>query len=201
MFRDAVAAFAEEEVRPRVSEMEKAGKIDPALITKYFEMGLMGIEVPEEYGGAGGSLFMVTLAVEEISKVDASAAIVCDVQNTLVNYPIVDVRNRGAEVDVPPAAHARDGRRVRALRGRLGLRRVRPGDARREARRPLDSERPEAVDHQRRRSRRSSSCSRTRIRRPATRASRRSSSSATSRASPSARRKTSSAFARRARPS
>ncbi|MBA3340709.1 MAG: acyl-CoA dehydrogenase [Gemmatimonadaceae bacterium] len=88
MFRDAVAAFAEEEVRPIVMEMEKAVKISPALIPKYFELGLMGIEVPEEYGGAGGSLFMVTLAVEEISKVDASAAILCDVQNTLVNYPI-----------------------------------------------------------------------------------------------------------------
>src|SRR5882762_2977490 len=89
MFRDAVAAFAEEEVRPRVMEMEKAGKIDPALLPKYFELGLMGIEVPQQYGGAGGSLFMVTLAVEEISKFDAAAAIVVDVQNTLVNYPIV----------------------------------------------------------------------------------------------------------------
>ena len=89
MFRDAVAAFAEAEVRPRVTAMEKGGKIDPELLPKYFEMGLMGIEVPEEYGGAGGSLFMVTLAVEEISKIDAAAAIVCDVQNTLVNYPIV----------------------------------------------------------------------------------------------------------------
>src|SRR3954464_5375483 len=88
MFRDAVAAFAEEEVRPRVMEMEKAARIDPALIPKYFELGLMGIEVPEQYGGASGSLFMVTLAVEEISKIDASAAILCDVQNTLVNYPI-----------------------------------------------------------------------------------------------------------------
>ena len=88
MFRDAVKGFAEDEVRPRVMEMEKAGKIAPDLIPKYFDLGLMGIEVPEEYGGAGGSLFMVTLAVEEISKVDASAAIVCDVQNTLVNYPI-----------------------------------------------------------------------------------------------------------------
>src|SRR3954466_4140996 len=88
MFRDAVAAFAEEEVRPRVTQMEKAGKIDPSLLPKYFELGLMGIEVPEQYGGAGGSLFMVTLAVEEISKIDAAAAIVCDVQNTLVNYPI-----------------------------------------------------------------------------------------------------------------
>src|SRR6476661_6047654 len=88
MFRDAVASFAEEEVRPRVMDMEKAGKIDPALLPRYFELGLMGIEVPEVYGGAAGSLFMVTLAVEEISKVDAAAAIVCDVQNTLVNYPI-----------------------------------------------------------------------------------------------------------------
>jgi alkylation response protein AidB-like acyl-CoA dehydrogenase len=88
MFREAVAGFAEEEVRPRVQEMERAAKIDPALIPKFFELGLMGIEVPEQYGGAAGSLFMVTLAVEEISKVDASSAIFVDVQNTLVNYPI-----------------------------------------------------------------------------------------------------------------
>ncbi|MFL5578652.1 MAG: acyl-CoA dehydrogenase family protein [Gemmatimonadaceae bacterium] len=87
-FRDAVAAFAEEEVRPRVMEMERAAKLDPALLPKYFELGLMGIEVAEKYGGADGSLTMVTIAVEEISKVDASAAIVADVQNTLVNYPI-----------------------------------------------------------------------------------------------------------------
>jgi alkylation response protein AidB-like acyl-CoA dehydrogenase len=87
-FRDAVAAFAADEVKPRVSSMEKAGRIDPALVKQYFEMGLMGIEVPEQYGGAAGSCFMVALAVEEISKVDAAAAIVVDVQNTLVNYPI-----------------------------------------------------------------------------------------------------------------
>ena len=87
-FRDAVAGFAAEEVRPRVSAMERAGKIDPELIAKYFDMGLMGIEVPEQYGGAAGSLFMVALAVEEVSKIDASAAILIDVQNTLVNYPI-----------------------------------------------------------------------------------------------------------------
>ena len=61
MFRDAVAAFADEEVRPRVAEMEKAGRIDPTLLPKYFDLGLMGIEVPEQYGGAGGTLFMVTL--------------------------------------------------------------------------------------------------------------------------------------------
>ena len=88
LFRDAVAAFANDEVRPRVQQMERSAKLDPDLFPKYFELGLMGIEVPEQYGGAGGTLAMVAIAVEEISKVDASAAIVCDVQNTLVNYPI-----------------------------------------------------------------------------------------------------------------
>lgn len=87
-FRDAVAAFAADEVKPRVSAMERAGQIDPTLTARYFEMGLMGIEVPEEYGGAGGSATMVVIAVEELSRVDASAAIVADVQNTLVNYPL-----------------------------------------------------------------------------------------------------------------
>jgi len=88
MFREAVAAFAAEELRPRVHDMDKAKQLDPALIPKFFEMGLMGIEVPEELGGAGGSLLMVALAVEELSRVDASAAILMDVQNTLVNYPL-----------------------------------------------------------------------------------------------------------------
>jgi alkylation response protein AidB-like acyl-CoA dehydrogenase len=89
MFRDAVMAFANEDVRPRVRAMEAAGKIDRELIDSCFELGLMGIQVPEVLGGAGGSLFMVAIAVEEISKVDPSAAIVVDVQNTLVNYPML----------------------------------------------------------------------------------------------------------------
>jgi alkylation response protein AidB-like acyl-CoA dehydrogenase len=87
-FRDAVAAFAEQEVRPRVLEMERAARIDPTLVPALFELGLMGIEVADNFGGAAGSLMMVTLAVEEISRIDASAAIMVDVQNTLVNYPI-----------------------------------------------------------------------------------------------------------------
>ncbi len=88
LFRDAVAAFAQNDVSPRVAHMERQAKIDPDLITKAFDLGLMGIEVAEEYGGAGGSLMMVALAVEELSKVDASMAVVIDVQNTLANYPI-----------------------------------------------------------------------------------------------------------------
>ena len=89
MFRDAVRDFAEAEVRPRVAAMERAATIDPTLIPKLFELGLMGIEIPEPYGGAGGGLFMTTIAVEELSAVDASAAIFVDVQNTLVIEPLV----------------------------------------------------------------------------------------------------------------
>ena len=85
MFQAAVRDFADQEIRPRVQAMEQAAKIDPALIPKFFELGLMGIEIPEGFGGAGGSLFMTVLAVEELSAVDASAAIFVDVQNTLVN--------------------------------------------------------------------------------------------------------------------
>jgi alkylation response protein AidB-like acyl-CoA dehydrogenase len=88
LFQESVTAFAEAEVRPRVEAMEKAAHLDPALIKAAFELGLMGLEVGEEYGGAAGSLMMVTLAVEAISRVDASSAIIIDVQNTLVNYPI-----------------------------------------------------------------------------------------------------------------
>lgn len=87
-FRDVAAVFAEDEVRPRVREMERAGRIDPELTKKLFALGLMGIEVEESYGGAGGSLTMVAIAVEAISRVDAATAIMIDVQNTLVNYPV-----------------------------------------------------------------------------------------------------------------
>ena len=85
MFQQAVRDFAEQEVRPRVGAMERAAQLDSALIPKFFELGLMGIEIPDALGGAGGSLFLTVLAVEELSRVDASSAIFVDVQNTLVN--------------------------------------------------------------------------------------------------------------------
>lgn len=88
-FRDAVAAFADDEVRPRVTAMEQQSALDKTLVARTFEMGLMGIEAPEAYGGADGSMMMVTLAVEELSKVDASVAILVDVQNTLAIRPIM----------------------------------------------------------------------------------------------------------------
>src|SRR2546429_307653 len=85
LFRDTVRDFAEREVRPRVAAMERASAVDPALLAKCFELGLMGIDIAESHGGAGGNLLMTVLAVEDLSAVDASVAIFVDVQNTLVN--------------------------------------------------------------------------------------------------------------------
>jgi alkylation response protein AidB-like acyl-CoA dehydrogenase len=88
LFRDTVTGFAQDEVLPRVGAMERSSKVDATLIAKAFALGLMGIEVEERFGGGGGTLMTVVIAVEEISRVDPSAAIVIDVQNTLANYPI-----------------------------------------------------------------------------------------------------------------
>jgi len=88
MFRDAVREFAETDVRPHVYDMDQAAQFRPDLIAKFFELGLMGIEVPEEYGGSGGTIFMAVLAIEELARVDASAAIYVDVHNTLVNNAV-----------------------------------------------------------------------------------------------------------------
>ncbi|RIL04421.1 MAG: acyl-CoA dehydrogenase [Proteobacteria bacterium] len=84
VFRDAVRAFAEEKLRPLAGPMDKESKLRPEVIPALFELGLMGIEIPESLGGAGASFFMSILAIEELARVDASVAVVCDVQNTLV---------------------------------------------------------------------------------------------------------------------
>jgi alkylation response protein AidB-like acyl-CoA dehydrogenase len=83
LFRDTVRRFATEQIGPLVRRMDEAQQMDAGLIRKLFEMGLMGIEVPEEYGGAGGTFFQAILAVEEISAVDPSVGVLVDVQNTL----------------------------------------------------------------------------------------------------------------------
>lgn len=82
-FRDAVRSFAEAEIKPLVSKMDEAAQLDSSLLPKLFEMGLMGIESPEKYGGAGGTFTMACLAVEELARVDASVSVLMDVQNTL----------------------------------------------------------------------------------------------------------------------
>src|SRR5258705_841506 len=89
MFRDSVREFAEGEIRKRVEEMDEQGHFDPALTKQCFQLGLMGIETPEEYGGAGGSFFQAIIAVEELSRVDASVGVFVDVQNTLVNNALI----------------------------------------------------------------------------------------------------------------
>jgi alkylation response protein AidB-like acyl-CoA dehydrogenase len=89
MFRASVREFAEGELRPRVTEMDEHGKFDPALIRQCFDLGLMGIETPEEFGGAGASFFTAIVAVEELSRVDASVGVLVDVQNTLVNNALI----------------------------------------------------------------------------------------------------------------
>ncbi len=89
LFRDTVRQFADESVRPHVKEMDEKGVFEQSLIRQFFELGLMGIEVPVEYGGGGGTFFEAILAVEELSRVDPSAGVVVDVQNTLVNNALM----------------------------------------------------------------------------------------------------------------
>ena len=84
LFRASVREFAEGEVRPRVEAMEHASKLDADLIKQCFELGLMAIESPEEYGGAGSTIFNAILAIEELARVDASVSVFVDVHNTLV---------------------------------------------------------------------------------------------------------------------
>src|SRR6201987_2076975 len=89
LFRDNIRQFADEKVRPLVKEMDEKGVFEKGLIQEFFHLGLMGIEVPEEYGGSGAKVFEAILAVEELSPVDASSGVIVDVQNTLVNNALL----------------------------------------------------------------------------------------------------------------
>ena len=110
MFRASVREFAEGELRPRVEEMDEHAKFDPALIKQCFDLGLMGIETPEEFGGAGASFFTAILAVEELSRVDASVGVFVDVQNTLVNNALISWGNAEQQrIYLPQLASERVG--------------------------------------------------------------------------------------------
>src|SRR5437588_809055 len=89
LFRENVRQFADQSIRPKVKEMDEKGVFDQQIINEFFRLGLMGIEIPEQYGGAGGRFFESILAVEEISRVDPSAGVIVDVQNTLVNNALM----------------------------------------------------------------------------------------------------------------
>ncbi len=89
LFRDNIRQFAEEKIRPLAKEMDEKAVFDKGLVQQFFQLGLMGIEIPEQFGGGGGKFFEAILAVEEFSRVDASAGVVVDVQNTLVNNALL----------------------------------------------------------------------------------------------------------------
>jgi short-chain 2-methylacyl-CoA dehydrogenase len=89
LFRTTVRRFARERIAPKVREMDERAVFDKGLFQEFFELGLMGIEIPEEYGGAGGTFFQALLAIEELAAVDPAAAVIVDVQNTLVNNAIL----------------------------------------------------------------------------------------------------------------
>lgn len=96
MFQEAVRDFAASEIGPRVMEMDEAQKMDPGLIDQLFELGLMGVEIPEGHGGTGADFFTSVLVVEELSRVDPSVGVLVDVQNTLV----INAFNRWASDDL-----------------------------------------------------------------------------------------------------
>jgi len=89
MFQDSVRRFAKERIGPHVREMDEAGVFRKELLHEMFELGLMGIEIPEEYGGQGGNFFQSVLAVEALAAVDPSAAVIVDVQNTIANNILI----------------------------------------------------------------------------------------------------------------
>jgi alkylation response protein AidB-like acyl-CoA dehydrogenase len=88
MFQTSVRRFARERLAPRVRAMDEAGVFDKELIEELFSLGLMAVDVPEEFGGQGGTFFQSILAIEELARVDPSASVIVDVQNTLFSNAI-----------------------------------------------------------------------------------------------------------------
>src|SRR6266513_3606264 len=94
LFRKACREFAEGRIQPLVRKMDDEAKLEQSVIPELFDLGLMGIHIPDEFGGGAGSFFMSVLAVEEISRVDASFGVFIDVQNTLVNNAVMRWANQ-----------------------------------------------------------------------------------------------------------
>jgi len=89
LFFDTVVAFAQDRIAPKVREMDESGRFDPRLLAELFELGVMGVEIPSEQGGAGSSFFNAVLAVQALARVDPSVAVLVDVQNTLVENALL----------------------------------------------------------------------------------------------------------------
>ena len=115
MFRASVREFAEGEIRPRVEGMDEHAKMDPIIIKHLFDLGLMGIETPEEFGGAGASFFTAIIGVEELSRVDPSVGVLMDVQNTLVNNAFIRWGSAEQKKKYLPRLATDTSRRIRAF--------------------------------------------------------------------------------------
>ena len=148
-FREVVRDFAEEKIRPLVRKMDEESKIPRDLIDACFELGIMGVEIPEQYGGAGATFFMSTLVVEELARVDPSVAVLVDVQNTLCNNAILRWGTDAQKAKYFPllaskwvGAYALSEAGSGSDAFALACRARGPG-------RPLRAHRPEALDHER----------------------------------------------------
>jgi alkylation response protein AidB-like acyl-CoA dehydrogenase len=87
--RDTVSKFANDVILPKVRDMDEAEAMDPTIVEQLFEQGLMGVEIPEEYGGAGMNFTSAIIGIEELARVDPSVSVMVDVHNTLVNTALM----------------------------------------------------------------------------------------------------------------
>ena len=119
LFRDSVYEFADREIRPFVREMDEQAAIPRRLIDKLFELGVMAIEIPEQLGGAGARFFHAVLAVEALSRVDPSVAVLVDVHNTLVINALLRWASDDLKKRYLPRLAGGHGRRVCAIGSRV----------------------------------------------------------------------------------
>ena len=99
---DSVSKFAQDVILPKAREMDEAESMDPAVIEQLFEQGLMGIEIPEDYGGSGMNFTSAIIAIEELARVDPSVSVMCDVHNTLCNTAILKYGSEGLKKEWLP---------------------------------------------------------------------------------------------------
>lgn len=99
---DAVSKFANDVILPKAREMDEAETMDPAVVEQLFEQGLMGVEIPEEYGGSGMNFTSAIIAIEELARIDPSVSVLCDVHNTLVNTAILKWGSEGMKKEWLP---------------------------------------------------------------------------------------------------
>ena len=131
LFRESVLEFAAREIKPLVREMDDQAKMPRPLIDRLFQLGVMGIEIPDALGGAGGTFFHSVLAVEALSSVDPSVGVLVDVQNTLVINALLRWGSNDQQERYLPQPGGEHCRRVCALGSRVGQRRLRADDPRR----------------------------------------------------------------------